>query len=74
MFDKYTGKLIGFTSLGDPELDFATFEELQLATHVLAFMIRGVQTTLSILFDSNNCVISACIDILACCSNFGVEL
>ena len=46
VFDKYTGKLIGFTSLGDPELDFATFEELQLATHVLAFMIRGVQTTL----------------------------
>ena len=46
VFDRYTGKLIGFTSLGDPELDFATFEELQLATHVLAFMIRGVQTTL----------------------------
>ena len=46
VFDKYTGKLIGFTSLGDPELDFATFEELQLATHALAFMIRGVQTTL----------------------------
>ena len=46
VFDRYTGKLIGFTFLGDSELDFATFEELQLATHVLAFMIRGVQTTL----------------------------
>ena len=46
VFDKHSGKLIGFTSLGDPDLDFSTFEELEVATHVLAFMVRGVQTTL----------------------------
>ncbi len=46
VFDKHLGRLIGFTSLGDPDLDFATFEELEVATHVLAFMVRGVQTTL----------------------------
>jgi hypothetical protein len=46
VFDKHSGKLIGFTSLGDPDLDFSTFEELQVATHILAFMVRGVQTTL----------------------------
>ena len=46
VFDKHSGKLIGFTSLGDPDLDFSTFDELEVATHVLAFMVRGVQTTL----------------------------
>ena len=46
VFDKHSGKLIGFTSLGDPDLDFSTFEELEVASHVLAFMVRGVQTTL----------------------------
>ena len=46
VFDKHSGKLIGFTSLGDPDLDFSTFEELEVATHALAFMVRGVQTTL----------------------------
>ena len=38
VFDKHTGKLIGFTSLGDPDLDFSTFDELEV--------VRGVQTTL----------------------------
>ena len=28
------------------DLDFATFKELQQAIHILAFIIRGVQTTL----------------------------
>ena len=46
VFDKRSGKLIGFTSLGDPDLDFSTFEELEIATHALAFMVRGIQTTL----------------------------
>lgn len=46
VFDKHLGKIVGFTSLGDPELDFSTFDELQIATHVLAFMVRGVQTSL----------------------------
>ena len=46
VFDKHSGKLIGFTSLGDPDLDFSTFEDLEVATHGLAFMVRGIQTTL----------------------------
>ena len=46
VFDKHSGKLIGFTSLGDPDLDFSTFEDLEVATHALAFMVRGIQTTL----------------------------
>ena len=46
VFDKHSGILIGFTSIGDPDLDFSTFEELEVATHVLAFMVRDVQTTL----------------------------
>ena len=46
VFDKHSGKLIGFTSLGDSDLDFSTFEELEVATQALAFMVRGVQTTL----------------------------
>ena len=46
VFDKHFGKLIGFTSLGDPDLDFSTFEDLQVATYALAFMVRGIQTTL----------------------------
>ena len=50
VFDKHSGKLIGFTSLGDPDLDFSTFEELEVATHALAFMVRGVQTTLKFMF------------------------
>ena len=45
---KIKGKLIGFTSLGDPDLDFSTFKfkDLEVATHALAFMVRGIQTTL----------------------------
>ena len=46
VFDKHCGKLIGFTLLGDPDLDFSTFEDLEVATHALAFMVRGIQTTL----------------------------
>ena len=46
VFDKHSGKLIGFTSLGDPDLDFSTFEDLEVATHALAFMVGGIQTTL----------------------------
>ena len=46
VFDKHSGKLIGFTSLGDPDLDFSTFENLEVATHALAIMVRGMQATL----------------------------
>ena len=43
VLDKHSGKLIGFISLGNRDLDFSTFEKLEVATHALAFMVRGVQ-------------------------------
>ena len=47
VFDKHSGNLIGLTSLGDLDLEeLDTFEELEVASHVLAFVVRGVQTTL----------------------------
>ena len=49
VFDKHSGKLIGFTSLDDPDLDFSTFEDLKVATHALASMVRGIQTTLKLM-------------------------
>ena len=42
VFDKVTGELIGFTDLGDPELNFAVLEKVDdVATHALAFLIRA---------------------------------
>lgn len=39
VFDKFTGKLIGFTYLGDPDLNFAVLEKVdEMATHALAFL------------------------------------
>ena len=47
VFDKVTGELIGFTDLGDPELNFTVLEKVDnVATHALAFLIRGVCTEL----------------------------
>ena len=47
VFDKNTWQLIGFTELGDSTINYATFE---LASHVLAFFIRGLTTDLKFLF------------------------
>ena len=39
--DKVTGELIGFTDLGDPDLNFAVLEKAdEMATHALAFLVR----------------------------------
>ena len=47
VFDKVTGELIGFTDLGDLELNFAVLEKVDgVATHALAFLIRGMCTEL----------------------------
>lgn len=40
VFDKHSGKLIGFTSLGDPDLDFSTFEEFEVATHASCMVVQ----------------------------------
>lgn len=43
IFDKYTGKLIGFVDLGDPDLNYGCFEKVdKVATHILAFYLRGI--------------------------------
>ena len=47
VFDKVSGELIGFVGLGDPMTNFATLtDEDQIATHALAFLVRGLCTDL----------------------------
>ena len=47
VLDKVTGELIGFTDLGDPDLNYGSLEKVnELATHALAFLVRGVCTEL----------------------------
>ena len=47
VFDKFTGELIGYIDLGDPEVNFATLDKAdEIATHVLVFFVRGVCTLL----------------------------
>ena len=47
VFDKYTGELVGFTDLGDDDLNFACLENMDtVAKHVLAFHLRGVSSNL----------------------------
>ena len=43
VFDKVTEELIGFTDLGEPDLNFAVLEKIdEVATHALAFLVCGV--------------------------------
>lgn len=47
VFNKVSGELIGFTDLGDPEINYNTLERCDdLATHALVFLLRGVCTNL----------------------------
>ena len=47
VFDKYTGELIGFTDLGDGEINEARLQkEKTLATHALLFLVRGISSDL----------------------------
>ena len=47
VFDKFSGELIGFTDLGDTNINFAMFQKAdEIATHALAFLIRGISTNL----------------------------
>ena len=47
VFDKHSGNLVGFVDLGDPMTNFACLqEEDTLATHALAFLVRGLCTDL----------------------------
>ena len=47
VFNKQSEKLIGFVDLGDPQRNYATFDEIQPASHVLVFYVRGIATKLS---------------------------
>ena len=43
VYDKYSGDLIGFVDLGDPMTNYASLgDEDVIATHVLAFLVRGM--------------------------------
>ena len=43
VFDKHSNELIGFVDLGDEVSNAAAFDEpTAIATHVLAFMVRGI--------------------------------
>ena len=47
VLDKVTGELIGFTDLGDLELSYGALMKVdEIATHALAFLIRGICTQL----------------------------
>jgi len=47
VLDKVTGELIGFTDLGNLELNYGVLEKVgEIATHALAFLVRGVCTQL----------------------------
>ena len=47
VFDKHSNELIGFLDLGDEDVNVATFDcPASMATHVLAFMVRGVASDL----------------------------
>jgi len=47
VLDKVTGELIGFTDLGNLELNYSVLEKVdEIATHALAFLVRGVCTQL----------------------------
>ena len=47
VLNKVSGELIGFTDLGDPDVIFGCLAKVdELATHALAFLVRGVCTEL----------------------------
>ena len=47
--DKYSGQLVGYIDLGDPETNHASFiDPDSLATHVLVFHIRGIASDLKV--------------------------
>ena len=47
IFDKATHELIGFVDLGDPNVNYATLDNIdELATHFLTFYVRGLATDL----------------------------
>ena len=48
VWDKVTGKLIGYVDLGDPDTNFAVFEKVELASHVLSYLCVVTALTVSL--------------------------
>ena len=49
VFDKFSGELIGFVDLSDPATNYANLaDEEPIATHALAFLVRGLCTDLKL--------------------------
>ena len=46
VFDKNTERLVGFVDLGDPELNYANFQEEVIAKYALVFYVRGIASDL----------------------------
>lgn len=51
VWEKHTGELIGFVDLGDVNVNYGTFKNVEdLATHVLVFLIKSIVNPLSYSF------------------------
>ena len=51
VFDKHTWKVIGFVDFGDPDINFATFSNLEVvAIHILCFYLRSFMGNLKFNF------------------------
>ena len=47
VFDKHSGELIGYVDLGDPELNYTTFKDVNaLASHCLVYYVTGIASDL----------------------------
>ena len=46
VFDKNSGELIGYTDLGDPDVNYSCLKQAEIASHVLVFYIRGLASDL----------------------------
>ena len=43
VYDKYTGNLVGYVDLGDPSINYSSFENPdEWESHVMVFYIRGL--------------------------------
>ena len=43
VYNQYSGKLIGYVDLGDPDINYTTFmKDNELATHALVYYVRGI--------------------------------
>ena len=47
VYNKYSGEIIGYLDLGDPDIDYTTFvKDDELETHALVYYVRGIATDL----------------------------